>query len=74
MTYLEEPFTDPKRSQFKPFVGKQRILVRAPPSNPQYGINLEASKKIKTFFFIKQGESKASVVVNKNVFVDNETA
>lgn len=35
---------------------------------------MEAKKKIKTFFFIKQGESKATVQVNKDVFTDNETA
>jgi hypothetical protein len=37
-------------------------------------ITLEASKKIKTFFFIKQGMSKATVTLNKDVFVDNEKA
>jgi len=69
-----EEAIDSSKTTFKPFFTKQRILVHKTPSIPRQNITIKLEKNIKTFFFIKQGASKATLTFDKDVYHPNETA
>ena len=69
-----EEAIDSSKTTYKPFFTKQRIVVRKIPSIPRQNIVINLEKNIKTFFFIKQGASKATLTFDKDVYYPNEIA
>ncbi|CDW76135.1 UNKNOWN [Stylonychia lemnae] len=71
---IMEERCDGTKAQFKPLMYKQKFIVRKIPDvlHPNKKIKLE--KNISTFLFVKQGNSKAEVTFEKDVFVSGETA
>lgn len=63
-----EEAIDSSKSTFKPFCSKVRFLVSKTPEVPRLNVSVSLEKNIKTFFFIKQGASKAHLAFEKDVF------
>eukprot|EP00347_Sterkiella_histriomuscorum_P017271 403350027 len=60
---------------YKPFLAKRRFnLIGTPDVVPELNKSLTMDKAIKTFFFVKQGTSKATVTFDKNVYKSNDVA
>lgn len=69
-----EECNDTSKSTFKPFVSTRKLIIRKPIENVAINRSMTIEKKIKTFFFVKQGACKIDIVFEKDTYCPTDIA